>query len=96
MTVSIDTKNSVNLDFLRSVAVMSVFVAHLMDTALNDWSVGSLGRFGVVVFFVHTSLVLMGSLHRLEKTAKSDTSLVLAFWIRRFFRIYPLPCCLWF
>jgi peptidoglycan/LPS O-acetylase OafA/YrhL len=81
---------SANLDLLRSVAVMSVFLSHLMDTALNDWRFGSLGRFGVIIFFVHTSFVLMASLQRLEKTAKSDASLALAFWIRRFFRIYPL------
>ena len=80
---------SVNLDLLRAVAVSSVFFAHLAAT-LHHRSFGSLGRFGVIIFFVHTSFVLMASLQRLETTAESNTSLVLAFWLRRFFRIYPL------
>jgi peptidoglycan/LPS O-acetylase OafA/YrhL len=44
----------------------------------------------VVLFFVHTSFVLMASLERLSASAESDGSLAVAFWIRRFFRIYPL------
>ena len=69
---------------------MSVFISHLIGTALRDKSFGSLGRFGVILFFVHTSFVLMASLQRLEGTASSDIHLMLAFWIRRIFRIYPL------
>ena len=80
---------SANLDLLRAVAVMSVFLAHFIGVFHNR-SFGSLGRFGVIIFFVHTSFVLMASLQRLEKSAESDTVLTLAFWIRRFFRIYPL------
>jgi peptidoglycan/LPS O-acetylase OafA/YrhL len=80
---------SVNLDLLRAVAVLCVFFAHLL-TVLNIPSFGSLGRFGVVIFFVHTSFVLMESLERLETTAPSDLRLIQAFWIRRAFRIYPL------
>ncbi len=57
---------------------------------LHNRDFGSLGRFGVIIFFVHTSFVLMASLQRLERTAESDTSLTLAFWIRRFYRTYPL------
>jgi peptidoglycan/LPS O-acetylase OafA/YrhL len=81
---------SVNLDLLRAVAVMAVFFSHLASAAIHDRSFGSLGRFGVIIFFIHTSFVLMASLERLEITAKSDRLLTLAFWIRRFFRIYPL------
>jgi peptidoglycan/LPS O-acetylase OafA/YrhL len=81
---------SANLDLLRAIAVMSVFSTHLISATLHDRSFGSLGRFGVIIFFVHTSFVLMASLQRLERTASSDSSLALAFWIRRFFRIYPL------
>ena len=80
---------SANLDLLRAIAVMSVFFAHFVEVFHNR-SFGSLGRFGVIIFFVHTSFVLMASLQRLEKTAESDTALTVAFWIRRFFRIYPL------
>jgi peptidoglycan/LPS O-acetylase OafA/YrhL len=83
------TKFSVNLDLLRAIAVSSVFFSHLSGS-VHDRSFGSLGRFGVIIFFVHTSFVLMASLDRLNQTGVSDQSLTLAFWIRRFFRIYPL------
>ena len=47
----------------------------------------SLGLFGVLLFFVHTSLVLMRSM---ERSDLSGGALVKNFYIRRFFRIYPL------
>jgi peptidoglycan/LPS O-acetylase OafA/YrhL len=47
----------------------------------------SLGRFGVLLFFVHTSLVLM---HSMERSGMSGRPLVKNFYIRRLFRIYPL------
>ena len=84
---------SANLDLLRTIAVMSVFFDHLLGV-LHNPSFGSLGRFGVIIFFVHTSFVLMGSLHRLEKTAGSDHALAIGFWIKRIFRIYPLSIVL--
>jgi peptidoglycan/LPS O-acetylase OafA/YrhL len=80
---------SVNLDLLRALAVLAVFFAHLSDV-LHNRSFGSLGRFGVVLFFVHTSLVLMASLQRLDRPEESSSALAFAFWVRRFFRIYPL------
>jgi peptidoglycan/LPS O-acetylase OafA/YrhL len=80
---------SVNLDLLRALAVMAVFYAHLC-AVLHNHNWGSLGRFGVILFFVHTSLVLMASLERLDRPEESAGSLAYAFWIRRFFRIYPL------
>jgi peptidoglycan/LPS O-acetylase OafA/YrhL len=80
---------SANLDLLRAVAVLCVFFSHLFES-LGAVSFGSLGRFGVVIFFVHTSYVLMGSLQRLQRSSESNAGLVVAFWIRRFFRIYPL------
>src|SRR6185312_1410325 len=80
-----------NLDLLRAMAVLSVVVCHLM--AATGMSVGygryvasTLGDFGVYVFFVHTALVLMGSLEREGIRAGWVTS----FYIRRAFRIYPL------
>jgi peptidoglycan/LPS O-acetylase OafA/YrhL len=45
---------------------------------------------GVIIFFVHTSFVLMGSLERLQRDAQSNWQLLTGFWCRRFFRIYPL------
>jgi peptidoglycan/LPS O-acetylase OafA/YrhL len=81
---------SANLDLLRAIAVLSVYFSHLFrDTGLSN--PGSLGRFGVILFFVHTSLVLNASLERLEMTGFGKRwRLTIAFWIRRFFRIYPL------
>jgi len=91
-----------NLDILRSVAVLAVFAAHSFQVMAGakfgeHYAFGidtySLGRVGVLVFFVHTSLVLMQSLERMEARI-SGWPLVGAFYIRRAFRIYPLSICL--
>ncbi len=86
------TGQSPNLDFLRSVAVLAVFADHLMSTfgfrdalGLDLWK---LGRLGVLMFFVHTSLVLVLSLDRLRQPGAGN--MFAAFYVRRFFRIYPL------
>jgi len=75
-----------NLDVLRSVAVISVVVEHVLlalgVTHIGWLQVAWVGVYGVFVFFVLTSLVLMWSLDRKPHT--------LDFYIRRFFRIYPL------
>jgi hypothetical protein len=61
--------DSPNLDFLRSVAVMSV--THV-PKAVGLPSPCSLGRFGVILFFVLSSLVLMASLERMERSGVYD------------------------
>jgi len=80
-----------NLDLLRAVAVLSVVACHLITA--TGLSVGAgrslsstLGDFGVYIFFVHTALVLMGSLEREGVRGGWVTS----FYVRRVFRIYPL------
>src|SRR2546423_10724874 len=73
-----------NLDVLRAIAVVSVLVDHLATAAGGH--IAWLGRVGVLLFFVHTSLVLMGSLERTE----GEPSWVGRFYVRRAFRIYPL------
>lgn len=79
-------KNLHNLDLLRSMAVTFVLVDHtswaLGHHAFGRFDTGNLGVFGVYLFFVHTALVLMGSLERQPQT--------LSFYVRRIFRIYPL------
>jgi peptidoglycan/LPS O-acetylase OafA/YrhL len=82
---------SANLDVLRAVAVLIVLAAHLLYALLRDSHVitvfRGLGPFGVYLFFVHTSLVLMMSMERLRLSGKA---LFAGFYIRRVFRIYPL------
>ena len=46
-----------------------------------------LGRFGVLLFFVHTALVLMSSI---ERQGTHRAGWVRAFYVRRALRIYPL------
>jgi len=79
-------KDLPNLDFVRSIAVISVVVEHtllaLKIQRLGPFPVDALGVLGVMVFFVLTSLVLMWSLERRPHT--------LDFYVRRWFRIYPL------
>jgi peptidoglycan/LPS O-acetylase OafA/YrhL len=75
-----------NLDLLRSIAVSLVVVEHTLLAMrigwIDGWQIAWIGVVGVFMFFVHTSLVLMWSLERNPS--------VLGFYIRRFFRIYPL------
>ena len=58
----ISSANSLNLDLLRSVAVLLVVGFHLAK--LLNWqpgivSVRDFGLLGVMLFFVHTTLVLL-------------------------------------
>src|SRR5512146_1173960 len=75
-----------NLDLLRTVAVALVFFSHLFMT-LKIRFMGELGHLGVLLFFVHTSFVLMMSMERL---GLRGPRLFWVFMIRRAFRIYPL------
>jgi peptidoglycan/LPS O-acetylase OafA/YrhL len=81
-----------NLDFLRAVAVLIVVVAHVTYffgiLRLGSLDLLPIGFWGVLIFFVHTSLVLMLSLERQWKRGRDD--LFLTFMIRRVFRILPL------
>ena len=82
---------SPNLDFLRSAAVLMVLFDHLCRRFYLDhlgwFGVADVGVFGVLLFFVHTSLVLMYSMQR---SGLHGMALVKNFAIRRVFRIYPL------
>src|SRR5215470_9199196 len=90
------TSNSANLDVLRSTAVLLVLFEHVMyalmvyaplpETILKY--ILPMGRLGVILFFFHTSLVLMMSMKRISGARRSI--FVLEFYIRRAFRIYPL------
>jgi peptidoglycan/LPS O-acetylase OafA/YrhL len=82
---------SANLDILRACAVLLVFVSHFISISKSlgaKWSVlWHLGQLGVLIFFVHTCLVLMCSLERSEL---QGVRLFASFYIRRVWRIYPL------
>jgi peptidoglycan/LPS O-acetylase OafA/YrhL len=79
-----------NLDVLRAIAVLCVLVAHVLtvlNVALPADGRTRLGRFGVLLFFVHTALVLMASI---ERQGTSGPHWVRDFYLRRALRIYPL------
>ncbi len=60
---------------------------HYQLDRIGRVAVADIGIFGVLLFFVHTSLVLMYSM---ERSALSGLALIKNFYVRRFFRIYPL------
>lgn len=85
-----------NLDILRAFAVSSVLIDHLVPTMTRYLGFTQpdvlrytehIGYTGVIAFFVHTSFVLMESLERLHSTNEHVTW---RFYVRRFFRLYPL------
>ncbi len=85
------TSNSRNLDLLRSFAVLLVVtfhVAKLFNWQLPGLQVTDFGLLGVMLFFVHTTLVLMFSLER--QHTNPGNRLFVPFMVRRCFRIYPL------
>ena len=83
------SSDSGNLDLIRALAVTCVFVAHLRENFFQtEWIVTwRFAQMGVIIFFVHTSLVLMLSLERSESRGEK---LLVDFYLRRFFRLYPL------
>jgi peptidoglycan/LPS O-acetylase OafA/YrhL len=84
---------SPNLDVLRALAVSFVVTSHLLIehhfTSIGSYHTQSLGTLGVLIFFVHTCLVLMQSLER-QGRSYGHRSMALSFLIARAFRIYPM------
>jgi peptidoglycan/LPS O-acetylase OafA/YrhL len=77
-----------NLDILRAFAVSVVFVGHGLHLfGFIPKPMAQLAVFGVLVFFVHTCLVLM---HSLDRLSSKPRMIAVRFYIRRIFRIYPL------
>lgn len=86
-------KESPNLDLMRSSAVLFVVLFHtlLVFQKTKFWRLNlhQIGQWGVLIFFVHTSLVLMFSLER-QNDRDPDGGLFLPFYVRRCFRVFPL------
>ena len=84
---------SPNLDLLRSLAIGFVVISHLLlDQSVihpGGYDTHTLGTLGVLMFFVHTCLVLMLSLERQVHTHRNNVT-TLSFLVARAFRIYPL------
>lgn len=83
-----------NLDILRAVAVLLVLGDHVSEMLARQFPALSidpynliLGRLGVLLFFVHTALVLNLSMERMGLVGWEQ---IRAFYIRRAARIYPL------
>lgn len=77
------------LDFMRALCTLVVVAAHYLGmTGHFPQVMGGLPRVAVLMFFVHTSFVLMLSLERQQ--AGSSDRLWRRFMVRRFFRVYPL------
>ncbi|WP_129779316.1 acyltransferase family protein [Peristeroidobacter soli] len=83
-----------NLDILRALAVLMVLADHVTEMlALQNAALSIhpynliLGRLGVLLFFVHTALVLN---HSMARAGLTDWNDIKSFYIRRAFRIYPL------
>src|SRR4051812_795175 len=71
------------------VVVFHVLLSLGMVAGRLAWLMG-LGRWAVLIFFVHTSLVLMFSLHRHTAAAALGWGGYLAFLRRRCFPLLPL------
>jgi peptidoglycan/LPS O-acetylase OafA/YrhL len=71
--------------------VLFVLAQHLLrrnfSSGFSGIDVPPIGTFGVLIFFVHTCLVLMYSM---ERSGLTGAPLVKNFYIRRCLRIYPL------
>ena len=68
------------------MAISAVLFDHCSRT-LGFNQFGPVGRSGVLLFFIHTALVLMFSLERLQSRGQH---FVVPFYLQRLFRIYPL------
>ena len=77
--------NYAHLDCVRATAVLLVFFGHLRESLGHPYGVAGFARLGVIIFFVHTCLVLFLSMNRL-----GAEHLWARFYIRRIARIYPL------
>lgn len=83
------------LDALRFVAFLGTFAFHRMEFVPTDpvrdiwsWRIGTIGAFGVPVFFLLSAFLITELL--LREASASGRVHITAFYIRRILRIWPL------
>ena len=81
------------LDGLRFVAFLAVFVCHFLHSAgrvSSPWesAIADAGAFGVDLFFILSSFLITSLL--LREQAREGRARIGAFWVRRALRIWPL------
>lgn len=79
--------DSANLDLIRAVLCVLGGHLHYFVTRHETELSWHFGQIGVIIFFVHTSFVLMMSL---DRTKLAGPPLYWSFYLKRFFRLYPL------
>lgn len=94
-TQIIDNKNE-NIEILRAIAILFVMVVHLrlalaFPSAKYDWLTANFDfSIGVDLFFVISGFVITRSLsNSFSSTNTTKLSIMVAFWIKRIFRLLP-------
>ncbi len=80
-----------NLDLLRFIAFLMVFVSHLpfkLNADFLKFVKFNLGNLGVEMFFTLSGFLIMSIL--LKEKELTNTISLSKFWLRRIFRIFPL------
>ncbi len=80
-----------NLDYLRGLAAFGIMIFHYLSwtwgTSPADSILGRIGIYGVSIFYVLSGLTLYFVYHNKMKPSKAE---LIAFFRKRFFRIFPL------
>lgn len=78
------------IDNARGLAILMVILVHTSQSVQLEWGIISIlsgyGQMGVQLFFVASALTLCLSFHQ----RKDEPNPILAFYIRRLFRIAPM------
>ncbi|MCD9019791.1 acyltransferase family protein [Parachryseolinea silvisoli] len=80
-----------NLDYLRGLAAIGIMLYHYMSGVFGDYEsesfTGRLGVYGVSIFYVLSGLTLYYVYFKKMRPSRDD---IQDFYLKRFFRIYPL------
>ncbi len=81
------------LDGLRGMALLLVLISHLSGVGLNvigGLNMAGIGKYGVYLFFVLSSFLLSVPIIKYSEDYIQNRKAWLNYFVRRFFRIYPL------